>query len=130
MKLELEHLSPYLPYDLRIKEGNSTFTLSGGFLDDWFNYPLLHREWMPLLIPLSELGKMSQEINNNDLSYFITDEASIEVSSDIDQPFFYYIPFEQYFGYAQLLFKCHFDVFGLIEAGLALNKNDYLTPKP
>lgn len=126
-KLELKHIAPYLPYDLRIKGGTMTYTLTGSYLDEWFNWGFM-TEHQPILRPLSDLTKEIEhngeiicpcEILFTDYSQndgaTCGDQAELLIDLNLDMILSY---FEW-----QKLFEWHFDVFGLIEKGLAIDIN-------
>lgn len=118
MKLELKHLAPYLPYGLK-------------YIYKGIEWDLTHletstkdREYKPILRPLSDLTK-EIEVNGEKFVPFdyisdynpntkeiypcvIMDDGIIEMH--------YWKDFEK-------LFEWHFDVFGLIDAGLAIDIN-------
>lgn len=126
MKLELKHLAPYLPYSLKVEmEGKkcnvawmSTKNIAvhrpcgiGDYKRIQWKYA--HLNIKPFLKPLSQL-------NNNEWK-------SIFVQSDIDDILDKYRIdgtldcVEHYL--VQILVKHHFDISGLIEAGLAIDIN-------
>lgn len=107
--LKLEHLAPYLPYDLRIKEGNCEFTMDGSFLHNAFEYPLLYRDFKPILRPLFDIDE--HELWKR---YFMFHYNSMH---GLD---FTRLPYDE----MKLLFMAHFDVFGLLERGLAVSIHD------
>lgn len=116
-KLKLEHLSSYLPYQLKCNVqggGNKKFDMVGintGFVE----YHEIGRtvteecyieDCFPILRPLSDLSdKTLKEFN------FI----KRPVYKD-DYNFYSY-------GFMYYCFKNHFDIFGLIERGLAIDIN-------
>lgn len=71
MKLELKHLAPYLPYLLRCKNANTTFEMTGSFLDEWYNYGELPKDLKPILRPLDDLeqSKILQSFEGYGFSY-------------------------------------------------------------
>ena len=105
MKLELKHIAPYLPYGVHLMNSygnwhNTTLHKSIGV------YEML--EMKPILRPMSDL------VNNEfeeDLGKWIGEYQELHVD-DID------------YGIIKNYFKHHFDVFGLIEKGLAISYND------
>ena len=137
MKLEIRHLTPYLPYGLNIKDvkhgsvfealhfittPNQDFSLFKGNFDQLTNDKYLK----PVLFPLSSLTK---EITINgetfvpiykiyefeqwdtDELYEIINNGTIEgIYNDLNL-----IPYS----HAEKLFEWKIDVFGLIDAGLA-----------
>lgn len=135
MKLELKHLAPYLPYGLKCYEPrfNTKHTIIG-FVgnevyigdDDEICSFVFDNETLPILRPLSDLTK---EVKVNG-EKFIPFKWFNFINSDID--------FETqiialsndikwldstYYGIIEKLFEWHFDVFGLIEKGLAIDIN-------
>lgn len=116
MKLELKHLAPYLPYGLLINfHANRVEPINGLTKTEvyvhgmgWLNFS----DFKPLLLPLSERKPFFDKY----LSTFWSDfDYYVECIENGTLP---------YADVVQLLSE-HFDVFGLIDAGLALNKNDY-----
>lgn len=140
MKLKLKHLAPYLPYKLKYK-------WSDGQIKDRFiidtdkpNKDLYRVK--PILRPLSDLNK--QLIINNEYITPIeelrkilpplkwigeTKQIDLRMYKDIDGLYFdtedYSQEFEVliFFKIQNKLFELHFDVFGLIEQGLAIDIN-------
>jgi len=138
-KIELKHLAPYSPYGLKVqhteyiefgKSVQRTCELSGIFTDcctfingsDWyFNTEENDCDIKPILRNLSDLTK-EIEVNgekfvpnhDSDFKYFIVHELDEFIES---------IP--NSLNYSQLLklIEWHFDVFGLIEQGLAIDVN-------
>ena len=135
MKLELKHLTSYLPYKLNIKDvkhgsvfealhfittPNQDFSLFKGNLDQLINDKYLK----PILFPLSSLTK---EITINGETFNPYDKINKKFSNT---PQFtdYVKGWMQYYGIMDSkcehvcilkLFEWKIDVFGLIEAGLA-----------
>jgi hypothetical protein len=113
MKLELKHLAPYLPYRLKFVRGNSGYLefvmdCAGScylYSENKLRYD--YRDVRPILRPLSdlELDEFTNKIFN--IEYIIDKETDADL------------------GYYEwcFLFSEHFDVFGLIEAGLAIDIN-------
>ena len=140
MKLELKHLAPYLPYGLKVKTKYGCDTMQtlnefcvNGDCEEWYSYEgddeLL--EFKPILRPLTDLTKMTKIGKDNfeplerlkciDLGY--TDWISNEREGWINK-----YGRERWIGVIpsaliNLLFEWHFDVFGLIDAGLAIDIN-------
>lgn len=110
-KLTLEHLAPYLPYDLRIKDGTSEFTMDGSFLHQAIEYPLLYKDFKPILTPLED---------------FIGSEADKEIFGKGTYNMDSKINYKEclYYWEVQILLKHHFDIFGLLERGLAVSIHD------
>lgn len=131
MELELKHLAPYLPYKLKILNGWSDIkTLNYTHLYDENNGFITMVK--PILRPLSDLTK-EIEVNGEK---FVPAEILFSVEIDEIQNFkdFGEIPEywkdaiavkPRYYDYWQveMLFEWHFDVFGLIEKGKAVDIN-------
>ena len=146
MKLELKHLAPYLPYGLNwfcldidsrefeclptiklLDLVDGTFEIGG--MDVNIN-ELPNPNGLtikPILRPLSDLlikGELNPEFNTITSVHFNPDYnddlvKTVEDFINYDNQLKLYFPFE----FWQLLFKHHFDVFGLIEKGLAIDIN-------
>lgn len=144
--MQLKHLTQYYPYKLRGIINNDgivreLYNLNIGSLE---TKPRKHgytycgfKDFKPILRPLSDLtvgiewnGKKTtpleelKEIYNNqvgdirhikyhNLDYFTLYGLQIDDSYEVSIPYFMY----------EKLFKWHFDVFGLIAKGLAIDKN-------
>jgi hypothetical protein len=117
MKLKIEDLAPYLPYGLKIKTNNQIIEMLASELHHSYytsiNNVIEGVGHKPILRPLSdltedvviEIGIIGIDVDNvlnavihNDMSYM---EYSVHT----------------------ILVKNHFDVFGLIEKGLAIDIN-------
>ena len=128
--LTIKHLAPYLPYGLRVivikdySTGDGFWVMAGNEMDiDLNNIMFQSKHYKPILRPLSDLIK-EIEINgekfvpNNKLNdmygqSLITHDYLHLVLPIICEP---YILVRQ-------LFEWHFDVFGLIKQGLAVDIN-------
>ena len=117
-KLELKHLAPYLPYGLKIKTKGGIVKLLAFDINLWESNKL---ELKPILRPLSDLTDEQKKIiyfdvigTDNDM-YGTLDEF-IDYLGETNE---YHLP---YCIYRQLL-EWHFDLFGLIEKGLAVDIN-------
>lgn len=128
MKLELKHLAPYLPYDLTGKSIRGTVFLLG------LNSSMLGRgietrdmsTWLndgykPILRPMSDL-LLNQQMWFN-LMGNKSKWKSIAAEYENREPYYYEVtaalPVHTYIE----LLRYHFDVFGLIEQGLAIDIN-------
>jgi len=129
-KLEIKHLAAYLPYGLQMvntKSGRiidvrglrdtvSTFYIEAivkkGNTFEEADYQADIWPFKPLLIPLSEIP---YEVFAKSL--FVTGVELIDAIKDMTVPYWL----------IEKLLEKHFDVFGLLEAGLALNKLEYTT---
>jgi len=123
MKLELKHLAPYLPYGLKLSYWNNpkdirelvTIDLYQSVLDTW-----TQKGTKPILRPLSDFD----EIDND-----------FDLTTDFENAFNYvrgHIVFlltsdkvylKDIMTVTEWMFKNRFDVFGLIDAGLAIDIN-------
>lgn len=124
MKLELKHLAPYLPYELKIarlsidsKFKRIEYSFRATNLIEVLRYDNLK----PILRPLSDLTK-EIEVNEDKFIPHIKlggrpnlKDYDIEyLSKNIDNISY---------GFVSKLIEWHFDVFGLIEKGLAIDIN-------
>lgn len=137
--LELKHLAPYLPYGLKI----TTFDANNGFyklemgLDDEDNdiFPIQfvkgNKDSKPILRPLSDLTK---EIEVNEERFVPIERIINERDCDAEYDFIEALEDDINSMDEKILFapysvmdkflEWHFDVFGLIEKGLAISYND------
>ena len=130
MKLELKHIAPYLPYGLKGIEksykvimelhgvSQHGFTLEDGDYDDL-------RRFKPILRPLSDLTK---EIEVNGLKIIPLNELQTVYGYEYLYTYIHKNQgrFNHYavcFGCLEYLLKWHFDVFGLVPQGLAIDIN-------
>tara|TARA_R110000796_G_scaffold116222_1_gene228670 strand:+ start:370 stop:765 length:396 start_codon:yes stop_codon:yes gene_type:complete len=129
MKLELKHLVPYSTYklnyfvdfedgDVAVYEMIGMFTDSGEIYLDGYETNLDSKNCKPILRPLSDLTKNIDD-NNNNLTYAAF--LKLWVKSDVD--YVINMPLSCYYDTVEQLFKWHFDVFGLVEKGLAIDIN-------
>lgn len=126
MKLELKHLAPYLPYNLKMKRNGfigELLTIKNpkeNSLVDYYEFQVNCSDWWennvddlnpykPILRPLSDLTK-------DELDEFTMCFRMYYNKSNFDYRLMTYSD-------AELCFKKHVDVFGLIEKGLATDKN-------
>lgn len=138
MKVELKHIAPYLPYGLRIHVLNDidnvyeTETLKGltndGFETEYGHYEFGHKD-KPILRPLSDLTK---EIDHNGERFVPIDRLQTETNwcdaydewldctHGMNDRMIETCPYE----ISQNLFEWHFDVFSLIDSGLAVSINE------
>lgn len=144
MKLEIKYLAPYLPYELKAiyneeNEENTVVKILGTcILDKERHYQIKFKDGVvglfiaddikPILRPLSDLVKVIE----CEGKYFIPYEDSLLADSmDSNNDLKYLCVFEgdvtKYTTISYLLIKklikWHFDVFGLIENGLAIDIN-------
>ncbi len=121
MKLELKHLAAYLPYGLKTDKGLfwaiCRTPLIKTKLEDGEIVKGTIESIKPILLPLSDLTKEE----NSDIWAYVLQDDSYDLSTicefkcDISNQLMYVV--------FDALVKCHFDVFGLIPKGLAINKN-------
>ena len=148
MKLTIEKLAPYLPYGLKIfnTSNNAKEILSGidtYIADNWktpqykdktivvyssrdYSSMWSLSEIIPILRPLSDLTK---EIEHNGEKFVPSEEIwrygeYIVKSEDIEHLIEDPLTFDYWA--VQKLFEWHFDVFGLIPEGLAIDINTLL----
>jgi hypothetical protein len=136
MKLELKHLAPYLPYELLLKGNIESWKMTG----DNISY-VEQVQAKPILRPLSDLvneinvdGKRFIPIEHFEAGSVYRDykgvKTSVYISYDLcGETFTDAICIggsikDTDYKYVELLLKWHFDVFRLIEDGLAINMND------
>lgn len=120
MKLELKHLAPYLPYKLQIfsKYNNSekgiTWTLEPKNIYNVLEYD----SRKPILRPLFDLSN----VNGFSLSDMVSHGAHNDfwLKENFEVKYLMYLDFEK-------LVSWHFDVFGLIDKGLAIDINTLKT---
>ena len=150
MKLQVKHLAPYLPYKPKIlaptwldsnkKEIDAVMEVSfDGYINLDNGYFHFIEDVKVFLRPLSDLTK---EIQHNEESFIpmqVMQERFTKRLRFDSNGFYYHIdksrvrgnshdthfPFSQLEAYGYL-FKWHFDVFGLIEKGLAIDINKLL----
>ena len=126
MKLELKHLAPYLPYALKIQgithgeiaELSCCTETSVNITTRSFQYGMWADifDIKPILRPLSDLTKEINMYGDMVSAYEILPRREKE---DYKNPIIGYWSWDA----MQILFEWHFDVFGLIELGLAIDKN-------
>lgn len=138
--MKLEHLAPYLPYKLKViyEHSNKIGTISNiysigkGYDDDDIKIAIDYSEaehlWMfkPILRPLSDLTK---EIEHNGEKFVPIEKIGLNSCSFFHTTYLVNkngyefeikkIPYNEF----QKLFEWHFDVFGLIEKGEAIDIN-------
>ena len=137
MKLEIKHLSPYLPYQLNCIVDGKIEKLVGIKLHELY----YHRSYgntfgqielcKPILRPLD----LTKEIEVNGDKFVPQNEFFILYGSDVPkigknlwkEIFIDNIKYSSIdsisYGVVEKLFEWHFDVFGLIPAGLAIDIN-------
>ena len=120
-QLKLEHLAPYLPYGLKYidKDNNELKTMRSlsseiNMVDLGWGNAHEFSEFKPILRPLSDLTK----INGFSLSDMISHgyHNTFWLPENFEVKYLMHLDFEK-------MVSWHFDVFGLIEKGLAIDKN-------
>lgn len=142
MELELKHIAPYLPYGINVKTRvNTRFSkiiiekITGTDLDQLGIFKI----YKPILRPLSDLEKeiehgerfvpilkLKELFLDNTLNYGLSIWGWVGFWNDYNQiPMFLTgeIMPECHYGIFEFLLEYHFDVFGLIEKGLAIDIN-------
>lgn len=135
MKLELKHLTPYLPYKLVAMIEDVPCRIEGCDLDhegtiiaERVNYDL--EQVKPILRPLSDLAK---EIEHNgegfvpirwfELNGYAPGGLEMDGETFVFGDSIMWSVEEIHYNMVQKLFEWHFDIFDLIPQGLAININ-------
>lgn len=145
-QLTIAHLAPYLPYGIEFMADSSGKTIItemkvlANISGTWFVEGLSHSDYLvnikPILRPLSLMTKEEMEwLNNEFISADLRSEYKVDVSliegSNDWKPFIVSrshfmnqtpLPLSAYLKF----FEWHFDVFGLIDAGLAVEKGGHV----
>ena len=135
MKLELKHLAPYLPYGLKICWENIesnivivTMDLTGEKTNTIHLLDVIELEYKPTLHPLSDLTKEIEETEECLLDYIVEklprhcvnyDDWVASAIEDGIEIRILQAPYEV----IEYCFENHYDVFGLIPRGLAIDIN-------
>jgi hypothetical protein len=112
-KLELKHLAPYFPYNLKLMYNGRIISIDAIgenyiLIDESFQENTRFQYIKPILRPISHL--------NEDNASFLSSEAYLLVLEDsLRLNNMSYLDFEK-------LIENHYDVFGLIDKGLAISK--------
>jgi hypothetical protein len=116
-KLELKHLASYLPYGLKFKDSYaddvSIYTLSSNQLSHWESGHI--KPFLPILRPLSQL---TQEIEHNGERFVPMDLLAEDSCFYFDNKFVLAQPY----WVIEKLLEWHFDIYGLIDNNLAIQK--------
>jgi hypothetical protein len=136
MKLELKHIAPYLPYGLKIASKSLSGVITNTYIMELENYNdcgignvVFGINQIPILRPLSDLTR-EIEVNGENIvpitellkiSSFDVDKMNWEEQLDYS---YIYCELQSINWYdIQLLLEWHFDIFRLIEQGLAIDIN-------
>jgi hypothetical protein len=136
MKLELKHIAPYLPYGLRLqhkqsgdiykllmvgKNVNNTYVVDC-YVKGELNFTVPARQsiknFKPILRPLSDLT--NYEVQIADIIGLLSAEHVINA---IINGHDYIMSMSAHAELSKFMYENHFDVFGLIDKGLAVNIN-------
>ena len=125
-ELEARHLAPYLPYNLQVEYRGKVTTLDaldstgGAYISKHRIISFVNqRHIKPILRPMSDLFTDEFEDLRDDISDYELDVIFTWFVSKL-KPLNPLICISYYV--ATLLFEHHFDVFGLIDKGLAIEK--------
>jgi hypothetical protein len=122
MKLELKHLAPYLPYQVLVGDGRAPFELTEYNFTNV--YPYITSLYLRPISCLTKEIDLNFEMLNSGLHNDVeiidlfcyeninTDEPLVDL--DLNK-----LPHEC----VEYMFRNHYDFFGLIEAGLAIDIN-------
>lgn len=129
MKLEIKHLAPYLEHslkcvDLKGEPDSNIFTLEsinihGVVSDNDGNFDIEFKDIKPILRPLFDLTKEIEYNGEKFIPYHKLGNRPNLLDYRIDEIDFNRLPYDL----IQILHSWHFDTQGLIEAGLAIDKN-------
>ena len=122
-RLTIKELAPYLPYDLRMKGRNTEYPLEGCYLDEWFNWGEITED-KPLLRPLSSLTEEIEHNRERLVPYELLRDMELKdmrLHSDGCLTVNHRNIQNCEYWRMEKLFEWHFDVFGLIDRGLALS---------
>jgi hypothetical protein len=141
MELEIKHLAPYLPYGLKLQyvvreKVEKTGVLQSISHRDFETHPTrvsiegLYNEehiWMfkPILRPLSDLNnEIVINGEKHQMWLLINGQKALENGEIENMNGYQYSILELSYNKIQTILKFHFDIFGLIEKGVAISYND------
>ena len=127
MELELKHLAPYLPYELKLygssdiwlihSLGVEDICIANGLHTQTLSFDDCITDYLPILRPLSQL----KEVVCQAMSNINTDmSVAIEISEFANKKI---ILHNLSYGAYEELLRNHYDIFGLIDAGIAIDIN-------
>ena len=120
-KIELKHLAPYLPYKLMVKlldEKPRVMIASGSSSVNWIGIGACikwNKFCEPILRPLSDLTRLGTPIIQPYTDCLIIINQLHILNNDVS-----ILPYQLF----EILLEHHFDVFGLIDKGLAISIHD------
>ncbi|EMY3479095.1 hypothetical protein [Flavobacterium psychrophilum] len=122
MNLELKHLAPYLPYELELVARNvvsETPKRIFGKLSSMNIMSLVENDtlYKPILRPMSDLHC---DFEIDDCNVYNSLSARSRSDLNYSEPSFTKLAYDD----IQKVLKLHFDVFGLIEKGIAISIHD------
>ena len=137
MNLEIKHLAMYLPYQLQVRteigETNIVSGLYNGGVTCEYRGDYDFNKIKPLLRPMSDLDNPNAKGKSEEYYSFLskinrTLPDTLQVDSDLDfeldaNDSVHFFPSEKALYLYDFLFENHFDVFGLIGEGLAIDIN-------
>lgn len=123
--MKLNQLYQYIPYNVRVIEGNSEFALSGSLLDDWINYPMLHS----YTVKLRNMYDIDKPITVDEETFVVFEFLTLRTREDIVA-----YPNNLNINWwakkdIEFLLQYHFDIAGLIESGFAIDMSPPLLNK-
>ena len=135
MKLEIKHLTPYLPYNLQVEYRGEVTTLDaldskgGAFVGKNRMVSFIDLKHIkPILRPLSSITDMDiyniDSLIYDDVEIYSSLKDGLRVRADGNYGWCHTpsLGIDGINKISEYLFKNHFDVFGLIEKGLAVEK--------
>jgi len=139
MELEIKHLAPYLPYKLKCKwnkskpyeliglrNGNESVNNELWIWKDGMDYGTGYLyECVPILRPLSDLNnEIVINGEKHQMWLLINGQKALENGEIENMNGYQYSILELSYNKIQTILKFHFDIFGLIEKGVAISYND------
>ena len=130
MKLEIKHLAPYLPYVLQIfftdlankyplVVSNNSLSIRGGIN---IKEVIESDYYVPILRPISDLDKEITIGNNTFVPHLLL--GGRPNLTDYDLKYFENNIIHLSYDLVRQLIEWHFDIFGLIDKGLAISIHD------
>lgn len=129
MELELKHLCAYVPYNIKIVELNSIDDPYGGGniigflthrnLDDIF---VKKDRFVPLLLPMRELFNSEYKKSGKNYNWVMGEQIGHIFENNMSISPENVLFFKEIISITEWLLANHFDIYNLIENGLAWNK--------